>query len=127
MPTFSGKSGKDASMGRFIDDSLEIEFIMSRIEQPLNIPKNSGKLENTDSGAEEKGIPNLPDTKPESFKPVVLMQDKDADYQILDLGLKIALDRDLKMIGIWLPETVSIPFVPQRSALFSDSEGGHPL
>ena len=107
MPVFSGKSGKDASLGRFIDDALEIEFIMSRIEQPLNIPKDARKAEGADSGGEEKGIPSLPDIKSESFKPVVLMLDVDADYQILDLGLKIALDRELKMIGIWLPETVS--------------------
>ena len=105
MPVFSEKSGKDASPGRFIDDALEIEFILSRIEQPLK--NEAGKAETSNAGGEEKGIPNLPDIKSESFRPVVLMLDVDADYQIMDLGLKIALDRDLKMIGIWLPETVS--------------------
>ena len=113
MPVFagkSGKSGKDASMGRFIDDDTEIDFIMSRIEQPLNIPNNKAAEDNTlGGGAEsEKGIPDLPDSKSDSFKPVLLMLDKDADYQVLDLGLKISLDRELKMIGIWLPETVSV-------------------
>jgi len=111
MPAYAGKagkSGKDASMGRFIDDDTEIDFIMSRIEQPLNIPNNKVAEDNTSgSGAEsEKGIPDLPDSKSDSFKPVLLMLDKDADYQVLDLGLKISLDRELKMIGIWLPETV---------------------
>ena len=106
MPVFAGKSGKDASMGRFIDDDTEIDFIMSRIEQPLNIPnKNTGNSAET-LGETEKGIPDLPDLQSESFKPVLLMLDKDADYQVLDLGLKICLDRELKMIGIWLPETV---------------------
>ena len=106
MPVFAGKSGKDASMGRFIDDDTEIDFIMSRIEQPLNIPnKNAGNSAET-LGEAEKGIPDLPDLQSESFKPVLLMLDKDADYQVLDLGLKICLDRELKMIGIWLPETV---------------------
>ena len=113
MPVFagkSGKSGKDASMGRFIDDDTEIDFIMSRIEQPLNIPNSKAAEDNTlGGGAEsEKGIPDLPDSKSDSFKPVLLMLDKDADYQVLDLGLKISLDRELKMIGIWLPETVRI-------------------
>jgi len=106
MPVFAGKSGKDASLGRFIDDDTEIDFIMSRIEQPLNIPnKNAGNSAET-LGETEKGIPDLPDLQSESFKPVLLMLDKDADYQVLDLGLKICLDRELKMIGIWLPETV---------------------
>ena len=42
-----------------------------------------------------------------AFKPVILMQDLDADYQILDLGLTIILDKNLKKLGIWIPETVS--------------------
>ena len=127
MPAYAGKagkSGKDASMGRFIDDDTEIDFIMSRIEQPLNIPNNKVAEENTSgSGAEsEKGIPDLPDSKSDSFKPVLLMLDKDADYQVLDLGLKISLDRELKMIGIWLPETVRIEQKKKKLSLVMNSD-----
>ena len=39
------------------------------------------------------------------FKPVILMQDIDADYQVLDLGLMVILDRSIKKVGIWIPET----------------------
>ena len=39
------------------------------------------------------------------FKPVILMQDIDADYQVLDLGLMVILDKSIKKVGIWIPET----------------------
>ena len=39
------------------------------------------------------------------FKPVILMQDLDADYQVLDLGLMVILDKSIKKVGIWIPET----------------------
>ena len=39
------------------------------------------------------------------FKPVILMQDIDADYQVLDLGLMVILDKNIKKVGIWIPET----------------------
>ena len=33
------------------------------------------------------------------------MQDIDADYQVLDLGLMVILDKNIKKVGIWIPET----------------------
>ena len=55
----------------------------------------------------EKGIPSLPkmQDRQAKFKPVILMQDIDADYQVLDLGLMVILDKNIKKVGIWIPET----------------------
>ena len=48
----------------------------------------------------EKGIPNLPKMPDNQakFKPVILMQDVDADYKVLDLGLMVTLDRNIKKV-----------------------------
>ena len=77
---------------------------MSRVEQPLNITTE------TPENSQNCGIPDLPklmDGKKESFRPQILIQNADADYQILEVSLTIVLDLGLKKIGIWIPETVS--------------------
>ena len=89
-------------MGRFIDDETEIEFIQSRVKKSSNPAAAPAK--DFDS---ENGIPNLPKIeRKSSFTPVILIQNTNADYQILDLGLTIILDKNLQNVGIWIPETV---------------------
>ena len=86
------------NFGRFIDDETEIEFIQSRVKKLPNVTKD------LDS---ENGIPNLPKIEKKlSFTPTILIQNTNADYQILDLGLTIILDQCLKNVGIWIPETI---------------------
>ena len=88
-------------MGRFIDDETEIEFIQSRVKKSSNA---AAPAKDFDS---ENGIPNLPKIERKSnFTPVILIQNTNADYQILDLGLTIILDKNLQNVGIWIPETV---------------------
>ena len=100
MPNSHVKISPVASIqSKFIDDEDEMEFIMSRMGLPSTPPPETND--------DESGIPDLPKMeKKAQFKPVVLMQDKDADYETLDLGLSIVLDKALKKMGIWIPETV---------------------
>jgi hypothetical protein len=91
----------DPNLGRFIDDETEIEFIQSRVKKSSNA---AAPAKDFDS---ENGIPNLPKIeRKSSFTPVILIQNTNADYQILDLGLTIILDKNLQNVGIWIPETV---------------------
>jgi len=91
----------DPNLGRFIDDETEIEFIQSRVKKSSNA---AAPAKDFDS---ENGIPNLPKIERKSnFTPVILIQNTNADYQILDLGLTIILDKNLQNVGIWIPETV---------------------
>ena len=88
-------------MGRFIDDETEIEFIQSRVKKSSNAVAPAKDFDS------ENGIPNLPKIeRKSSFTPVILIQNTNADYQILDLGLTIILDKNLQNVGIWIPETV---------------------
>ena len=90
------RTSVDSNFGRFIDDETEIEFIMSRINSPEVPPLKK-------SESESEGIPNLPTVQKETnFKPVVIIQNKDADYQILDLGLMVTLDKTIRKVGIWV-------------------------
>ena len=92
------------NIGRFIDDEDEMEFILSRLELP-NTPTETENEDDKQSEAAavvkdlENGIPNLPKMdKKTKFKPVILMQDIDADYQVLDLGLMVTLDKNIKKV-----------------------------
>ena len=40
------------------------------------------------------------------FKPALLVPNCESDYQIQDLGLKVVLDKNLRKMGIWIPETI---------------------
>jgi hypothetical protein len=94
-----------SNIGRFLDDETEVDFIISRLEQPLNIPEI--KRAEDESGA---GIPHLPETStnPQLGQPKILVQNIDADYQVMEyVKIKITLDTQLRKIGIWIPETVS--------------------
>ena len=74
---------------------------MSRITSPEVPP-----LKESESELRE-GIPNLPIFQKETnFKPMVIIQNKDSDYQILDLGLMVTLDKSIRKLGIWIPETI---------------------
>ena len=82
-------------MGRFIDDETEIEFIQSRVKKSSNAATPAKDFDS------ENGIPNLPKIERKStFTPVILIQNTNADYQILDLGLTIILDKNLQNVGI---------------------------
>lgn len=91
---------------RFIDDETELEFIMSRMELPSIKEETQAAATESRSEGNEHGIPDLPKLeKTATFKPVLLMQNLDADYQAQDLGLEIILDKTLRKLGIWIPET----------------------
>ena len=94
------QASAELNYGRFIDDETEIEFILSRVKESAN----PGATKATD---EEKGIPNLPSVEEKAnFKPVILVQNTNADYQILDLDLSVILDKNVRKVGIWIPETI---------------------
>ena len=53
------------------------------------------------------GIPDLPKMEKKApFKPALLVPNCESDYQIQDLGLKVVLDKNLRKMGIWIPETI---------------------
>jgi hypothetical protein len=101
----TSQEDNSSNIGRFLDDETEVDFIMSRLEQPLNIPEI--KRAEDKSGA---GIPHLPETSTDSQlgQLKILVQNIDADYQVMEnVKTKITLDTQFRKIGIWIPETVS--------------------
>ena len=91
------------SKGSLISKSgFPLSSNLKRMELP-NTPTDDDKKQSIAAAVskdDEKGIPNLP-KMPDSqgkFKPVILMQDADADYQVLDLGLMVTLDRNMRKV-----------------------------
>lgn len=102
-----GSSEANVTVGRFIDDETEMEFIMSRMDLPCTNEATKAAAASPTSEKGEQGIPDLPKMdKKASFQLVFLMPNMDSDYQVQDLGLCITLDRNLRKLGIWIPETV---------------------
>ena len=89
-----------------------LENYVYRIEQPLNIP-NEPALQDEENFGATAGIPELPKLdKKCGYKPMILIPNLDGEYQMLNCNLKITLDPTLKLIGIWIPETVNSLFSP---------------